>query len=176
MRKADRRPVTAGRDSMIVARLDEWGEWLARQIDRAGAGSLVSSIYSGRPVVQTSAQAGQEARAVSEAALTNRLVVDLGRVDSALQLAVFATHAPRACRIGDGARLIEGGRGLSVRQNARRLGCSHTALAARLARADLMLLGWLRDHAANQHRQAERELGAILDRARADGGSVRRAA
>lgn len=130
-------------------RLDRWAEWLAREID-GGRGGCISTIYTGRTVVQTSADAITVETGDPDAVQIQGLVVRLGQVDPDLQLAVFITHAPSSCRL----RGQQGGGHRSLRANARRLGCSHTALGQRLARADLMLDGWLREGAAQTRERA----------------------
>lgn len=143
---------------MIAERLDAWGEAKLRERDGGRARCQVSSIYAGRERVQCADSSPSVALGDPEIALTDALVVRLATVDRALHAAVRTVHLD--------------GRHRSLRANARNLSCSHTALAARLARADLMLLGWLREHAAALHRDRERELAVVAPCAQ---GAQRRA-
>ena len=131
----------AQRIAHIEARLDRWGEWLVRSADGGGGLGYVSSIYSGRTRVQTSDQAVAVLPGDPEAAQTDTLVVWLGSFDRALQAAVKMVHYQ--------------GRHRSLRENARRLGCSHTALRERLARADLAIDRHLQDKAERKRNFAQ---------------------
>ena len=109
----------------------EWGEWVIRQIDCGGVGNVVSSIYSGRPIVQTSGDAQASVHELSEWARWDAMVVRLASVDPLLFQAVREVYVD--------------GRRWSMTINARRMRISRNALHERVCRAQLMIDTWLRD-------------------------------
>jgi hypothetical protein len=115
----------------IEHRLLDWGEWVLRQRDGGAMNSVVSSIYLGRTVVQTSHDARGDAWLAGEQVETDRAVVHLGTIDPVLQGAVFEVYRD--------------GRRYSMAINARRMRITRNCLHERICRAQLFIDHWLRD-------------------------------
>ena len=120
----------------IERRLLDWGDWVIRQRDGGTLDRIVSSIYLGRTVVQTSHDARSEAWIAGEQVQTDRAIVHLGTVDPILQAAVLEVYRD--------------GRRYSMEINARRLHITRNCLHARICRSHLFIDHWLRDRPANQ--------------------------
>lgn len=115
----------------IERRLLDWGEWAMRQKDGHAGDRIISSIYDGKPIVQTCGDARSLAWLAGEQVETDRAVVRLGTVDQVMQYAVFEVYRD--------------GRRYSMTINARRMRISRQCLHERICRAQLMIDGWLRE-------------------------------